>query len=60
KQYGAEFFCTFWLVKGGCGSAELARGEREQAICYLGVALALGLSVLTIGYSNRPLSRAHI
>lgn len=38
KQYGAEFFGTFWLVLGGCGSAVLAAGVPELGIGYLGVA----------------------
>ncbi|MBD4605116.1 aquaporin, partial [Xanthomonas citri pv. citri] len=37
KQYGAEFFGTFWLVLGGCGSAVLAAGVPELGIGYLGV-----------------------
>ncbi|HBO1141245.1 aquaporin Z [Pseudomonas aeruginosa] len=60
KQYGAEFFGTFWLVLGGCGSAVLAAGVPELGIGYLGVALAFGLSVLTIAYAIGPISGAHL
>ncbi|MFP8914633.1 aquaporin, partial [Pseudomonas aeruginosa] len=58
KQYGAEFFGTFWLVLGGCGSAVLAAGVPELGIGYLGVALAFGLSVLTMAYAIGPISGA--
>lgn len=60
KQYGAEFFGTFWLVLGGCGSAVLAAGVPELGIGYLGVALAFGLSVLTMAYAIGPISGAHL
>ena len=40
KQYGAEFFGTFWLVLGGCGSAVLAAGFPGFGIGFAGVALA--------------------
>ena len=57
KQYGAEFFGTFWLVLGGCGSAVLAAGVPELGIGYLGVALAFGLSVLTMACHRPDLRR---
>jgi len=60
KQYGAEFFGTFWLVLGGCGSAVLAAGVPQLGIGYLGVALAFGLSVLTMAYAIGPISGAHL
>ena len=60
KQYGAEFFGTFWLVLGGCGSAVLAAGVPELGIGYLGVALAFGLSVLTMAYAIGPISGCHL
>ena len=44
KQFGAEFFGTFWLVLGGCGSAVLAAGVPDVGIGFLGVALAFGLT----------------
>ena len=48
KKYFAEFFGTFWLVFGGCGSAVLAAGIPELGIGYAGVSLAFGLTVLTM------------
>jgi aquaporin Z len=45
KACGAEFFGTFWLVLGGCGSAVLAAGFPELGIGFIGVALAFGLTV---------------
>jgi len=47
RQYGAEFFGTFWLVIGGCGSAVLAAAFPELGIGLLGVSLAFGLTVLS-------------
>ena len=44
KKLGAEFFGTFWLVFGGCGSAVLAAGIPGVGIGYLGVSLAFGLN----------------
>ena len=46
KQLGAEFFGTFWLVLGGCGSAVLAAAFPGLGIGLLGVSLAFGLTVL--------------
>lgn len=51
KKYFAEFFGTFWLVFGGCGSAVLAAGIPELGIGYAGVSLAFGLTVLTMAYA---------
>ncbi|WP_460994011.1 aquaporin, partial [Staphylococcus aureus] len=51
KQYGAEFLGTFWLVLGGCGSAVLAAGFPGLGIGFAGVALAFGLTVLTMAYA---------
>lgn len=59
KTFGAEFFGTFWLVLGGCGSAVLAAGVPQLGIGYLGVALAFGLSVLTMAYAVGPISGGH-
>ncbi|AJO75749.1 MULTISPECIES: aquaporin Z [Pseudomonas] len=59
KTFGAEFFGTFWLVLGGCGSAVLAAGVPQFGIGYLGVALAFGLSVLTMAYAVGPISGGH-
>jgi aquaporin Z len=51
KKYGAEFFGTFWLVLGGCGSAVLAAAFPNVGIGLLGVSLAFGLTVLTMAYA---------
>jgi len=60
KRYGAEFFGTFWLVLGGCGSAVLAAAFPETGIGFLGVALAFGLTVLTMGYAIGHISGFHL
>lgn len=59
KAYGAEFFGTFWLVFGGCGSAVLAAAFPELGIGFAGVALAFGLTVLTMAYAVGHISGAH-
>ena len=51
NKYGAEFFGTFWLVLGGCGSAILAAAFPDVGIGLLGVSLAFGLTVLTMAYA---------
>ncbi len=60
KKSLAEFIGTFWLVLGGCGSAVLAAGFPDVGIGLLGVALAFGLTVLTIAYSFGHISGAHL
>lgn len=60
KQYGAEFFGTFWLVLGGCGSAVLAAGYPELGIGFVGVSLAFGLTVLTMAYAIGHISGCHL
>lgn len=60
KKSLAEFIGTFWLVLGGCGSAVLAAGFPAVGIGLLGVALAFGLTVLTIAYSFGHISGAHL
>lgn len=60
KQYGAEFFGTFWLVLGGCGSAVLAAGFPGLGIGFVGVALAFGLTVLTMAYAIGHISGCHL
>jgi aquaporin Z len=50
KKCSAEFFGTFWLSFGGCGSAVLAAGYPIAGIGWLGVALAFGLTLLMVGY----------
>ena len=59
KRLGAEFFGTFWLVLGGCGSAVLAAGFPQLGIGFAGVALAFGLTVLTMAYALGPVSGGH-
>lgn len=59
KNYLAEFFGTFWLVFGGCGSALFAAGIPDLGIGYLGVALAFGLTVLTMAYAVGHISGGH-
>jgi len=59
KKMGAEFFGTFWLVLGGCGSAVLAAGFPELGIGFVGVSLAFGLTVLTMIYAVGHISGGH-
>ena len=59
KRNVAEFFGTFWLVLGGCGSAVLAAGVPDVGIGYAGVSLAFGLTVLTGAYGLGHISGAH-
>ena len=60
KNAAAEFIGTFWLVLGGCGSAVLAAGFPEVGIGLLGVALAFGLTVLTMAYAIGHISGCHL
>jgi len=60
KKYGAEFFGTFWLVLGGCGSAVLAAAFPELGIGFAGVALAFGLTVLTMAFAIGHISGCHL
>ena len=59
KKLGAEMFGTFWLVFGGCGSAVLAAGYPNLGIGFAGVALAFGLTVLTMAYALGHISGGH-
>jgi aquaporin Z len=59
KRLGAEFFGTFWLVLGGCGSAVLAAAFPDLGIGFAGVALAFGLTVLTMVYAVGHISGGH-
>jgi len=60
RKYGAEFFGTFWLVLGGCGSAVLAAGFPGLGIGFVGVSLAFGLTVLTMAYAIGHISGCHL
>jgi aquaporin Z len=59
RRAGAEFFGTFWLTFGGCGSAVLAAAFPALGIGFLGVALAFGLTVLTMAYAVGHISGGH-
>ncbi|MDY4480452.1 MAG: aquaporin Z [[Pasteurella] aerogenes] len=59
KKLSAEFFGTFWLVLGGCGSAVLAAAYPELGIGFAGVSLAFGLTVLTMAYAVGHISGGH-
>lgn len=60
KQYVAEFFGTFWLVLGGCGSAVLAAAFPDVGIGLLGVSFAFGLTVLTMAFAIGHISGCHL
>ena len=60
RKYSAEFIGTFWLVLGGCGSAVLAAAFPEVGIGLLGVALAFGLTVLTMAFTLGHISGCHL
>ena len=59
KKLLAEFFGTFWLVFGGCGSAVFAAAFPDLGIGFMGVALAFGLTVLTMAFAVGHISGAH-
>ncbi len=59
KRLAAEFFGTFWLVLGGCGSAVLAAAYPHLGIGFIGVAFAFGLTVLTMWYAVGHISGGH-
>ncbi len=59
KRLGAEFFGTFWLVFGGCGSAIFAAAFPELGIGFAGVALAFGFTVVTMAYAVGHISGGH-
>ena len=60
KAYVAEFFGTFWLVLGGCGSAVLAAAFPGLGIGFAGVALAFGLTVVTMAFAIGHVSGCHL
>lgn len=59
KKLFAEFFGTYWLVFGGCGSALFAAGIPDLGIGFVGVSLAFGLTVLTMAYAVGHISGGH-
>ncbi len=60
KRCAAEFMGTFWLVFGGCGSAVLSAAFPQLGIGFLGVALAFGLTVLTMAFAIGHISGCHL
>src|ERR1700722_8263293 len=60
KRALAEFFGTFWLVFGGCGAAVFAAGFPTLGIKFAGVALAFGLTVLTMAFAIGHVSGCHL
>jgi aquaporin Z len=60
NRYAAELIGTFWLVLGGCGSAVIAAGFPDVGIGLLGVALAFGLTVLTMAFAIGHISGCHL
>lgn len=60
KKLVAEFIGTLWLVLGGCGSAVLAAAYPELGIGFVGVALAFGLTVVTMAYAIGHISGCHL
>lgn len=60
RRVWAEFLGTFWLVFGGCGSAVIAAAFPQLGIGFAGVALAFGLTLLTMAYTIGPISGCHI
>ena len=60
SKLGAEFIGTFWLVLGGCGSAVLAAAFPGLGIGFAGVALAFGLTLLTMAFAIGHISGCHI
>jgi aquaporin Z len=60
RRCAAEFIGTFWLVLGGCGTAVLAAGFPHFGVGFAGVALAFGLTLLTMAYAIGHISGCHI
>src|SRR5579883_1585418 len=60
RKLSAEFIGTAWLVLGGCGSAVLAAAFPQLGIGFVGVALAFGLTVLTMAYAIGHISGCHL
>src|SRR5687768_44762 len=60
RRTGAEFLGTFWLVLGGCGTAVLGSGFHGISVGVVGIAIAFGLTVVTMAYSLGPISGCHL
>ena len=60
NKYLAQLIGTFWLVLGGCGSAVLAAAFPQLGIGFAGVALAFGLTVLTMAFAIGHISGCHL
>src|SRR5271169_6503383 len=60
KRLSAEFIGTAWLVLGGCGAAVLAAAFPQVGIGFVGVALAFGLTVVTMAYAIGHISGCHL
>ncbi|HWY62656.1 MAG TPA: aquaporin, partial [Rhizomicrobium sp.] len=60
RKLAAEFIGTAWLVLGGCGAAVLAAAFPALGIGFVGVALAFGLTVLTMAYAIGHVSGCHL
>lgn len=60
RRLVAELIGTFWLVLGGCGTAVLAAGFPHTGVGFVGVALAFGLTLLTMAYAIGHISGCHI
>lgn len=60
KRAAAEFFGTFWLVFGGCGSAVVSAAYPQLGIGFVGVALAFGLTLLTMAFAIGRVSGCHL
>ena len=60
KRVSAEFLGTFWLVFGGCGAAVLAAGFPQLGIGFAGVALAFGLTLMTMAFAIGHISGCHL
>lgn len=60
KRAAAEFFGTFWLVFGGCGSAVVSAAYPQLGIGFVGVALAFGLTLLTMAFAIGHVSGCHL
>ncbi|HEV2169890.1 MAG TPA: aquaporin, partial [Candidatus Binatus sp.] len=60
RRFAAELIGTFWLVFGGCGTAVIAAGFPKVGVGLLGVALAFGLTLLTMAFAIGTISGCHI